>query len=293
LTWDLVATFLVLAEELHFGRAAERLRISRQTLSRRIDRLEAQADAQLVVRSTRRVELTPAGMVLRDHAALIAEAMDDMTEQVELVRADRPLSVGLSTDLTAPWTTGVETWVGRRGTPAVVERRATGEVVPLVRAGRLDLVLLVGELPNEPHSIVVGHEPAVVVFPDTHPASSQRSIQAGDLRDLVVAVSDAGPIEHHRAMVEQLHDDPDLPYVLAPPVGTVLPGLVHAARQHGAATVVLARGVERADTTGLTALPMDPPFSFAVTLIARPGLPPELLRSLADHLLDLPNGTPP
>jgi DNA-binding transcriptional LysR family regulator len=256
-------------------------------VSRRIDRLEAQTDVLLLVRSTRHLELTLAGTVLRDHALLIAEAMDHMTDQVGLVRAGRPLSVGISTDLTAPWTTGVETWVNQRGTPAIVERRPTSDALPLVRAGRLDLVLIIGELANEPHSVVVGHEPAAVVFPDSHAAAGQRAIRTGDLRDLAVAVSDDGSTEHHRAMVEQLHGDPELPYVLAPPVGTVLRGLVFAARQHDAAALVLARPIDRVDTSGLTALPMDPPFSFSVTLIARPGLSPELFRSLADDLLRL------
>ena len=288
LPWEHVAAFLVLAEELQFASAAERLGISRQTLSRRISRLEAHADSQLIRRSTRRVELTPAGTVLREHAVPIAEAMVHMAKQVRQASSNRPLSVGISTDLTTPWTTLIETWVNARGTPAVLEHRPAGDAIRLTRAGSLDLVVFVGDLPDEPHSMVVGHEPTLVLFPNTHPAAGQSAIRPGDLRDLVVAVSDAGSVEHHRAMVAQLHGDPELPYRLAPQVGTIVPGLAQAARTHGAATVALASGVARIDTTGLAALPMDPPFLIPVTVVARPGLPEEPFRSLGGHLLGVP-----
>jgi DNA-binding transcriptional LysR family regulator len=287
LPWDLVTAFLVLAEELQFASAAERLGISRQALSRRISRLEAHADSRLIQRSTRRVDLTPAGAVLREHAVPIAEAMGQMAEQVRQVNSNRPLSVGISTDLTAPWTTLVEGWINARGAPAVLERRPSRDAIRLARDGSLDLVVLVGEFPDEPHSTIVGHEPTVVLFPDTHPAARQSTIRAGDLRDLVVAVSDAGTIEP-RALVRQLHGDPELPYLLAPRVGTIASGLAHAVRTHGAATVVVAGGVAPVDTTGLVALPMDPPFPIAVTVVARPGLADEPYRSLVDHLLSAP-----
>jgi DNA-binding transcriptional LysR family regulator len=287
LPWDLVTAFLVLAEELQFTSAAERLGISRQALSRRISRLEAHADARLIQRSTRRVDLTPAGTVLREHAVPIAEAMGQMANQVRQISSDRPLSVGISTDLTLPWTTHVEVWVNARGTPAVLEHRPSGDAIRLARAGSLDLVVLVGEFSKEPHSTIVGHEPTLVLFPDTHPAARQSAIRPGDLRDLVVAVSDAGTIEP-RAMVQQLHGDPELPYRLAPRVGTIAPGLAQAARTHGAAAVALAGGVARIDQTGLVALPMDPPFLIPVTVVARPGLAEEPFRSLGDHLRSAP-----
>src|SRR5256885_15386204 len=57
-------TFLVLAEELHFGRTAERLRVSTAQVSQTIRKLERRIGAPLFTPTSRRGELTPGGRQL-------------------------------------------------------------------------------------------------------------------------------------------------------------------------------------------------------------------------------------
>jgi DNA-binding transcriptional LysR family regulator len=61
-----IEIFLTLAEELHFGRTADRLHVSQARVSQSIARQERRIGARLFARSSRRVELTPIGAQLRD-----------------------------------------------------------------------------------------------------------------------------------------------------------------------------------------------------------------------------------
>jgi len=68
--------FLVLSQELHFGRAAERLHISQPPLSASLKQLEETLGFKLMDRSNRAVRLTPAGAVFAEHAARILGQLD-------------------------------------------------------------------------------------------------------------------------------------------------------------------------------------------------------------------------
>ncbi|TMM09072.1 MAG: LysR family transcriptional regulator [Actinobacteria bacterium] len=81
--------FVAVAEELHFGRAAERLHMSQSPLSRAIRELERDLGLVLFVRTTRRVELTPAGSVLLERSRrALAEIDGAIAEAQRSARAE-------------------------------------------------------------------------------------------------------------------------------------------------------------------------------------------------------------
>ncbi|MGW5381188.1 LysR family transcriptional regulator [Nocardia sp. NPDC003963] len=101
----LLRSFTVLAEELHFARAAERLFIEQPALSQRIKRLEQRIGVELLTRDTRNVRLTPAGATFLKDAAEILDRIDNAVARAReaqkgsrgLVRIAYTLSVGYET----------------------------------------------------------------------------------------------------------------------------------------------------------------------------------------------------
>src|SRR2546426_7138926 len=88
----LLRAFLAVAEELHFTRAAARLYVAQQALSRDVRRLERELGAQLFVRSTRQVALTAEGERLLPYARRVLAAHEELAAAFR-AESGRPLVV--------------------------------------------------------------------------------------------------------------------------------------------------------------------------------------------------------
>jgi LysR family positive regulator for ilvC len=93
--------FIDLAQDLHFGRTSERNNISPSTLSRLIQRLEAEAGTSLLERSNRHVALTAAGQRYLEFARLTLSAWKDFQQETGINRSQPSGEVSLYCSVTA------------------------------------------------------------------------------------------------------------------------------------------------------------------------------------------------
>jgi len=84
---DDVSVFIAVVENQNFSAAARELKISPSAVSKRINRLEHQLRAKLIVRSSRRISLSPAGSAFFEKCAGIRPIVDDATRSVQSLHA--------------------------------------------------------------------------------------------------------------------------------------------------------------------------------------------------------------
>ncbi len=179
--------FLAVAEELHFGRAAERLHIAQPPLSRTIKALERELGTRLFDRNTRSVTLTPSGQALLGPAREVLEAVRRTAVAVRSADAGevglvRIAFAGVSTHrLVAALARAVGS--SRPGIQLELfsQNFAQPAMKKLVR-GETDLALGRWDvIPAEVSTEVVMPDSLVVALPDTHPLAGARSLDFASL----------------------------------------------------------------------------------------------------------------
>jgi DNA-binding transcriptional LysR family regulator len=181
-------SFVAVAEERHFGRAAERLHMAQPPLSQQIRRLEAELGATLLHRTTRSVELAPAGEVLLARAREILAAVDGAAEDAR--RAARGefgrLAVGFTGSATYALLPQVAAAL-RSALPGVVldlrgELLTPAQVARLLD-GTLDLGLLRPPVRERELAVeVVRREALVAVLPQAHRLAAADAVPLEELR---------------------------------------------------------------------------------------------------------------
>ncbi|MFI6639062.1 LysR family transcriptional regulator [Streptomyces sp. NPDC050504] len=212
--------FLTLADELHFGRTAERLRVSTARISQTIAKLERRLGVPLFNRTSRRVELTPVGRQLCEE---IRPAWDLIADAVaRAVDAGRGLTGMLRVAFSGPAASqllvgATQEFRGRHPDCEVQMREARlPDVVPWLHSGEVDLALTCHPMSEE--GVVTGpvlvREARMLAVPAGHPFARRTTVSAEDLTRVRLLAPESVPQSPHDGRTQRR----------ASPGGTVAPG---------------------------------------------------------------------
>jgi DNA-binding transcriptional LysR family regulator len=184
----LLQAAIILAEELNFSRAAERLRIDQSTLSKRIFELENQLDVHLFERNRQRVELTDAGKRFVEEAQ---QAMAHVERAVFSARgafsgADEVLHIGRSSG-TDPWLVSMILAVHLPFHPGLRIQWSSNfshEIAREVIGGTLDLALTTG-LPENPKltCLKIAENPLYIAMSQNDRLAAHREIKLTNMHN--------------------------------------------------------------------------------------------------------------
>ncbi len=190
--------FVAVAEELHFTRAAARLFVAQQALSREVRRLEARLGTPLFVRTTRRVTLTPEGRRLLERARPLLVLHDAIV--VEFLQPSRPVLVDLMSEGRRTALRVLE--AARRVAPAVEfrgrYRGGMGGSIRLLESAELDVTFGRadwrgragdGAIQRE----VIRFEALAVLVPVGHPFASVEAVTVEALAGVEIDANPGSP----------------------------------------------------------------------------------------------------
>ncbi len=178
---------IAVAEQGHFGRAAEVCHVSQPTLSGQILKLEDDLGVKIFEREGRRIRPTAVGIDIIQRARQAVAAADDITL---LARANQdplagPIRLGIIPTLAPyvlPWILPLAAESLPRA-PLMVAEDTTQKLLEGLMQGSLDAALMATDAPERMTEIPLFDEPFWLVLPPGHPLARQNSICADDLSD--------------------------------------------------------------------------------------------------------------
>ncbi|WP_053204874.1 LysR family transcriptional regulator [Jiangella muralis] len=193
----LLRHFVAVAQELHFGRAAARLFVAQQALSRDIARLERDLGVRLFDRTTRKVTLTPPGErllaraaeLLAQHDAMLAELRDTTRPLLVDVMHDRSTALRVL-ETARPLAAGTELEARFHGGCDAAVRGLLAHRVDVV-FGRLSGVRVA--LPPELTRRLLRLEPLGLMVLDDDPLARHDTVPLATLRGRTVDTSGGNP----------------------------------------------------------------------------------------------------
>jgi DNA-binding transcriptional LysR family regulator len=259
--------FVAVAEELHFGRAADRLHVAQPAVSQQVGRLERQVGLRLFDRSSRRVRLTAAGeRLLTEARATLAAADRVLAVAADLAAAPTGvLRVGVSHGLASR----LESVLAgpRAADPAhrfdvEVAQVPVAEQPAALSRGELDL-MVTRPVPTRDglRIVTTWPEPVVAVLPAGHPLAGRPAVRLRDLADLPVRLPASGCDPAFRAFaLAACHGDGFEPRLGRPsgdPAGTMVE--IGVGDGPPVWTLTYDEPQVRAFASSVSVLPLDPP----------------------------------
>ena len=188
---------VALADERHFGKAAERCFVSQPTLSAQIRKLEDYLGVVLVERQPKRVSLTETGEKIVARARLVLQEADAI---VEIARTDRdPLSGALKLALiptVGPYLLPHVVGPLRKAVPRLKLMLYEYQTAPLLeklRAGELDCGIIALPMPTEGlETEVLYDEPFTLAVPANHPLADRDRVRLEDIKDETLLLLEDG-----------------------------------------------------------------------------------------------------
>ncbi len=263
--------FVVVAEELNFRRAAERLFISQPPLSRQIRELEAVLGVQLLERDTTSVRLTPAGTVALKRAKKLLADADGLLSAMETVRKTSAATIRIAASIAIPVSKQKalqDAWKVALDTDAIeIEFGESKKLQPRVRQHQFDFALLGG--PGDFRGLeseVIQTFPLVVAMAHHHPAAKKKQVALRDMQGTPLfwfPRTYNPPYYNHCARAfEQIGFTPDYVYV-APGQLTTLERI-----SHGEGFSLLTTAQTEVSINGVTQRPLKEGPLLGVSLIA-------------------------
>ena len=178
--------FVAVAEELNFTRAAERLHLAQQAISKSVRQLERELGVALLERTTREVRLTPAGVELLESGRVILVDADNAFRRAREVGLGvaGAIRVGV-TPAVGPPTLEQVTRVLRADAPEIsvaLHELRPGEIAPLLRKRAVDFVLA-RTAPHAPdiESVALRPSPVVLLVHAEHRLAHRPTLRLAEL----------------------------------------------------------------------------------------------------------------
>lgn len=263
--------FVVLAEELHYGRAAQRLAITQPPLSAAIQQLESELGVRLLDRNPKRVQLTAAG------SAFLVEARQVLAGVARAAETARAVAGGLRGRLEV----GVTGSMAYRDVPRIVrafQQRLPGieltlrelstvEQLDALQRGQLHAGFVnAATVPAPLAALALPAETLVACLPAGHPLAGEALLDLRALADeaFVMFTRDVAPAHHDHVVATFSR-------------AGIHPRMVHATRQWLTVVALVAGGlgvalvpasVARSGAAGVRFVPLAQPATLGVGLLA-------------------------